>query len=42
MGLYFGNSPELWMYLQTHYDLKVARLGLDPGDAERMRSRRVA
>jgi addiction module HigA family antidote len=22
LGLYFGNSPEFWMNLQTHYDLK--------------------
>jgi addiction module HigA family antidote len=23
LGLYFGNSPEFWMNLQTHYDLKL-------------------
>jgi len=22
LGLYFGNSPEFWMNLQTHYDLE--------------------
>ena len=25
LSLYFGNSPEFWMNLQTHYDLKMAR-----------------
>jgi addiction module HigA family antidote len=25
LGLYFGNSPEFWMNLQAHYDLKMAR-----------------
>jgi antitoxin HigA-1 len=25
LGLYFGNSPEFWMNLQTHHDLKMAR-----------------
>ena len=24
LGLYFGNSPEFWMNLQTRYDLEVA------------------
>ena len=28
LGLYFGNSPESWMNLQIHYDLKVARRSL--------------
>jgi antitoxin HigA-1 len=42
LGLYFGNSPEFWMNLQTHYDLKIARRGLDPSDVERISSRRVA
>jgi addiction module HigA family antidote len=31
-GLYFGNSPEFWMNLQTHYDLKMARRKLKPED----------
>src|SRR5215470_3807515 len=30
LGLYFGNSPEFWMNLQAHYDLK-------PEDAKRIR-----
>jgi addiction module HigA family antidote len=25
LSLYFGNSPEFWMNLQTHYDLKIKR-----------------
>jgi addiction module HigA family antidote len=25
LALYFGNSPEFWLNLQTHYDLKMAR-----------------
>ena len=42
LSLYFGNRPELWMNLQTHYDLKVARRNLKPEDAKRIRSRRAA
>jgi antitoxin HigA-1 len=25
LALYFGNSPEFWMNLQAHYDLKIAQ-----------------
>jgi addiction module HigA family antidote len=25
LSLYFGNSPEFWMNLQPHYDVKMAR-----------------
>lgn len=42
LALYFGNSPELWMSLQTHYDLKMARRNLRPEDAERIKVQRVA
>jgi addiction module HigA family antidote len=42
LGLYFGNSPEFWMNLQTHYDLKMARLNLKPSDEKRIKSRRAA
>jgi len=42
LGLYFGNSPELWMNLQAHYDLKVAQQNLKPEDAKRIKSRRAA
>src|SRR5438093_10548932 len=42
LALYFGNSPEFWMNLQTHYDLKMARRNLDPEDAKRIKARRAA
>src|SRR3979409_2168077 len=35
LSLYFGNSPEFWMNLQTHYDLKMPRRKLKPVAAER-------
>jgi addiction module HigA family antidote len=41
LSLYFGNSPEFWMNLQTHYDVKVARRKLKPQDAKRIRARRA-
>jgi addiction module HigA family antidote len=42
LGLYFGNRPEFWMNLQSHYDLKVARRKLKPADARRIRAGRAA
>jgi len=43
LGLYFGNSPEFWMNLQTHYDLKMARRNLKPADEKRIKkSQRAA
>lgn len=42
LALYFGNSPEFWMNLQTHHDLKMARLRLPPEIAEQIRTRRAA
>jgi addiction module HigA family antidote len=42
LGLYFGNSAEFWMNLQTHYDLKMARRNLKPGDAKRIKASRTA
>lgn len=41
-ALYFGNSPEFWMNLQTHYDLKMARKKLRPKDIERIKAQRAA
>jgi antitoxin HigA-1 len=41
-SLYFGNSPEFWMNLQTHYDVKMARRKLKPQDAKRIREQRAA
>jgi addiction module HigA family antidote len=42
LSLYFGNSPEFWLNLQTHYDLKLARRNLKPGDAKRIKTVRAA
>jgi antitoxin HigA-1 len=42
LSLYFGNSPEFWMNLQSHYDLKMARRNFKPEDAKRIRSARAA
>jgi antitoxin HigA-1 len=42
LGLYFGNSPEFWINLQTHYDLKMARRKLKPADAQRIKAQRAA
>jgi antitoxin HigA-1 len=42
LGLYFGNSPEFWINLQTHYDLKMARRNLSPEDAKRIKAQRAA
>ena len=42
LGLYFGNSPEFWMNLQSHYDLKMARNDLKPEDIKRIKARRAA
>jgi addiction module HigA family antidote len=33
LGLYFNNSAEFWMNLQTHYDLKQTRRALPPEEA---------
>ena len=41
LGLYFGNSPEFWMNLQAHYDLKIASRNLPPEEAEGIRRRRA-
>jgi addiction module HigA family antidote len=42
LGLYFGNSPEFWMNLQSHYDLKIARRNLKPADEKRIKSQSAA
>ncbi len=42
LALYFGNSPEFWMNLQTHYDLKMAQRDLSPAEAKRIKSQRAA
>src|SRR5580700_2445733 len=42
LGLYFGNSPEFWLNLQAHYDLKRARKNLTPSIAAKIKARRAA
>jgi addiction module HigA family antidote len=42
LSLYFGNSPEFWLNLQTNYDLKVARRHFSAEAAERIRAHRAA
>src|SRR5437588_7970048 len=42
LSLYFGNSAEFWMNLQTHYDLKMARRNLKPEEVERIKVLRAA
>src|SRR3979411_897461 len=42
LSLYFGNSPEFWMNLQTHYDLKMARSDLDAKDVKRIKDKRAS
>jgi addiction module HigA family antidote len=42
LSFYFGNSPEFWMNLQTHYDLKMARQSLDEKDIKRIKAQRAA
>jgi|SRR5579884_724611 len=42
LSLYFDNSPEFWMNLQIHYDLKIAKRNFKPKDVNRIRPRRAA
>jgi antitoxin HigA-1 len=42
LGLYFGNSTEFWINLQSHYDLKMARRALIPSEVKRIRRHRAA
>jgi addiction module HigA family antidote len=42
LSLYFGNSAEFWINLQSHYDLKMARQALTPRAAERIAANRAA
>ena len=42
LGLYFGNSPEFWLNLQTHYDLKMALKNLRPEAVKRIKAQRAA
>ncbi len=42
LSLYFGNSPEFWMNLQIHYDLKMAERELTAADRRRIQAGRAA
>jgi antitoxin HigA-1 len=42
LSLFFGNSPEFWMNLQSHHDLKMARKALSAEEAKRIASERAA
>jgi addiction module HigA family antidote len=42
LSLYFNNSPEFWINLQSHYDLKMALRNLKPEVAKRIKARRAA
>jgi addiction module HigA family antidote len=42
LGLYFGNSPEFWLNLQTHHDLKMALKNLAPKAVKRIKAHRAA
>ena len=42
LSLYFDNSPEFWMNLQSRYDLKMVRRDLKPGDIKRIKAKRAA
>ena len=39
LGKYFGVSPEIWLNLQTDYDLRIARRTTWPGIESRVRIR---
>ena len=42
LSLFFGNSAEFWMNLQSHYDLKMARRGIKAEVAKRIKAQRAA
>lgn len=42
LGTYFGMSPELWLNLQTGYDLRVTRRTRGEEIRRRVRTRRAA
>ena len=42
LSLFFGNSPEFWMNLQSWYDLKMAAKDLPPSERRRIVSARAA
>jgi addiction module HigA family antidote len=42
LWLFFGNSAEFWMNLQTLYDLKVAQRELPAAEAKPIKAQRAA
>src|SRR5215831_3604348 len=42
LSFYFGDTPEFWINLQTHYDLKLALRNLKPEEAKRIKALRAA
>ncbi len=42
LSLYFGNSAEFWLNLQSQYDLKMARRALPPRTAQKIAASRAA
>jgi addiction module HigA family antidote len=39
LGTYFGTSPQMWLNLQSSYDLRIAQGGYWPEAKERIRAR---
>ena len=42
LALFFGNSPEFWMNLQSWYDLKIATKDLPAAERRRIAAARAA
>jgi addiction module HigA family antidote len=42
LALFFGNSPEFWVHLQSWYDLKVATKDLSAAERRRIVAARAA
>jgi addiction module HigA family antidote len=42
LGLYFGNSAEFWLNLQSHHDLKMANRALTAAERKRIEVNRAA
>jgi antitoxin HigA-1 len=42
LSLFFGDSAEFWMNLQSHYDLKMARRSIKAEVAKRIKAQRAA
>lgn len=42
LGLFFGNSPEFWMNLQSWYDLKMAARELSAAERRKIVAARAA